>query len=349
MGTQRIFWSGIHRETGILISRSLLRIAITAIDDRKPSINLIGASTDKWLRVFIFALLILFQGSIIQDFFVLLTHGTSDGCSTVLEKARKAFSEFISEDFEECCLYCIQNGISVWDYYGTAPGDSRITAAIHELWVDFIINTVDASDIETQWYCFAYQASCLVLDSNPSIINQDDRKPSLNPCTSTGQLRYSYAYNSWQSDSLVLRLARGILFALFNAHIFLIAIILNSKEVNGVSSIRTELSETSASSRSSLLVDILFLLQRIWKGSFWTPIPRRITAVSFDRLKQKSSLVSGEFRWCTIGAEQTASIFKNGTLLSRYGLESALPFILSKLAKTSSGITVNLYLKNGAK
>lgn len=90
-----------------------------------------------------FALFILFQGSIIQDFFVLLTHGTSDGCSIVLEKARKAFSEFISEDFEECCFYCIQNEISIWDFYKTHPGDPRITADLNDLWVEFLIASAD--------------------------------------------------------------------------------------------------------------------------------------------------------------------------------------------------------------
>ena len=92
-----------------------------------------------------FAKSILFQGSIVQDFFVLLTYGSSNGRQAVLNKALHAFSKFISDDFEECCFYSIQYGISVWDYYGAAPGDSRITPALNELWVDFIIATVDKS------------------------------------------------------------------------------------------------------------------------------------------------------------------------------------------------------------
>ena len=81
----------------------------------------------------------MLQGLIPQDFFILLTSGTSEGQHVVLNKALESFSQFISDDFEECCFYCVQNQISIWDYYGTHSGDTRIPAVLNELWVEYLI------------------------------------------------------------------------------------------------------------------------------------------------------------------------------------------------------------------
>ena len=101
------------------------------------------------MRGFISALTeYLFQGTIPQDFFILLASGASEGQQSVLTKALENFSQFISDDFEECCFYCVQNQISIWDYYGTHSGDTRIPAVLNELWVEFLIQ---ASDPESQF------------------------------------------------------------------------------------------------------------------------------------------------------------------------------------------------------
>lgn len=90
----------------------------------------------------------LFLGSIPQDLFFLLTSGASEGQQSVLNKALESFSQFISDDFEECCFYCVQNHLSIWDYYGTNPGDIRIPAVLNELWVEYLIRV---SDPESQF------------------------------------------------------------------------------------------------------------------------------------------------------------------------------------------------------
>ena len=90
----------------------------------------------------------LFQGFIPQDFFILLTSGTSGVHQPVLNKALESFAQFISDDFEDCCFYCVQNQISIWDYYGTHSGDTRIPAVLNELWVEFLIQV---SDPESQF------------------------------------------------------------------------------------------------------------------------------------------------------------------------------------------------------
>ena len=101
------------------------------------------------LRGFIFSLTdYLFQALIPQDFSILLTSGVSEGEQSVLNKALESFTQFISDDFEDCCFYCVQNHISIWDYYGTNPGDNRIPAVLNELWVEFLIQ---ASDPESQF------------------------------------------------------------------------------------------------------------------------------------------------------------------------------------------------------
>jgi hypothetical protein len=87
----------------------------------------------------------LLQGLIPQDFFILLTFGTSEGQHAVLNKALESFSKFISDDFEECCFYCVKNKISIWDYYDTNPGDNRIPAVLNELWVEFLIQAASAT------------------------------------------------------------------------------------------------------------------------------------------------------------------------------------------------------------
>ena len=80
------------------------------------------------------------QDFIAQDFFGLLRTGSSDGNASVLKKALKAFSQVISEDFDYRCLYCVNNGISVWDYYCTYSGDQRIPNVLNVLWVLFLID-----------------------------------------------------------------------------------------------------------------------------------------------------------------------------------------------------------------
>jgi hypothetical protein len=90
----------------------------------------------------------LFLEPIPRDFFFLLTSGSSDGQQAVLNKALESFSQFISDDFEECCFYCVQSHISIWDYYGTNPGDNRIPAILNEMWVEYLIQ---ASDLESQF------------------------------------------------------------------------------------------------------------------------------------------------------------------------------------------------------
>ena len=87
----------------------------------------------------------LLQGLIPQDLFILLTSGASGGYQPVLNKALESFSRLISDDFEECCFYCVQNQISIWDYYGTHPGDTRIPAVLNELWVEFLIKAASAT------------------------------------------------------------------------------------------------------------------------------------------------------------------------------------------------------------
>ena len=92
------------------------------------------------LRGFILSLTdYLFQGLIQQDFFILLTSGASEGEQSVLNKALESFTQLISDDFEDCCFYCVQNQISIWDYYGTHSGDTRIPAVLNELWVEYLI------------------------------------------------------------------------------------------------------------------------------------------------------------------------------------------------------------------
>ena len=81
----------------------------------------------------------LFKGFVPQYFFILITSGTSEGLPTVLKQALESFSKFISDDFEDCCFYCVQNQISIWDYYGTHSGDTRIPAVLNELWVEYLI------------------------------------------------------------------------------------------------------------------------------------------------------------------------------------------------------------------
>ena len=81
----------------------------------------------------------LFQVLIPQDFFILLTSGVSEGEQSVLNKALESFSQFITDDFEECCFYCVQNHISIWDYYGIHSGDTRIPAVLNEMWVEYLI------------------------------------------------------------------------------------------------------------------------------------------------------------------------------------------------------------------
>ena len=78
----------------------------------------------------------------------LLTSGVSEGEQSVLNKALESFTQFISDDFEDCCFYCVQNQISIWDYYGTHSGDTRIPAVLNELWVEFLIQV---SDPESQF------------------------------------------------------------------------------------------------------------------------------------------------------------------------------------------------------
>ena len=90
----------------------------------------------------------LFHRFIPQDFFILLTSGVSEGEQSVLNKALESFTQFISDDFEDCCFYCVQNQISIWDYYGTHSGDTRIPAVLNELWVEFLIQV---SDPESQF------------------------------------------------------------------------------------------------------------------------------------------------------------------------------------------------------
>ena len=87
----------------------------------------------------------LFQGCIPQDFFILLASGASEGQHAVLSKALESFSKFISDDFEDCCFYCVQNQISFWDYYGTHSGDTRIPAVLNELWVEYLIQAATAT------------------------------------------------------------------------------------------------------------------------------------------------------------------------------------------------------------
>jgi hypothetical protein len=87
----------------------------------------------------------LLQGLIPQDLFILLTSGASEGERSVLNKALDSFSQFISDDFEECCFYSVQNQISIWDYYHTNPGDNRIPAVLNELWVEFLIQAASAT------------------------------------------------------------------------------------------------------------------------------------------------------------------------------------------------------------
>ena len=87
----------------------------------------------------------MFQALIPQDFFILLTSGVSEGEQSVLNKALESFTRFISDDFEECCFYCVQNHISIWDYYGTNPGDNRIPAVLNEMWVEYLIQAAAAT------------------------------------------------------------------------------------------------------------------------------------------------------------------------------------------------------------
>ena len=87
----------------------------------------------------------LFHRFIPQDFFILIASGTSEGLPTVLKQALESFSQFISDDFEECCFYCVQNHISIWDYYGTNPGDNRIPAVLNEMWVEYLIQAAAAT------------------------------------------------------------------------------------------------------------------------------------------------------------------------------------------------------------
>ena len=87
----------------------------------------------------------LFKGFIPQDFFILLTSGASEGEQFVLNKALESFSQSISDDFEECCFYCVQNQISIWDYYDTNPGDNRIPAVLNEMWVEYLIQAAAAT------------------------------------------------------------------------------------------------------------------------------------------------------------------------------------------------------------
>ncbi len=82
----------------------------------------------------------MYQGEIDYDFFELLTTGSSEGNDFILYRALKAFSQFISDDFDECCSYCVENGISVWDYYDTHSGNQCIPDVLNELWVRFLIN-----------------------------------------------------------------------------------------------------------------------------------------------------------------------------------------------------------------
>lgn len=97
------------------------------------------------MNSFLFPTDYLFQRFIPQDFFILLTSGASEGEQLVLNMALESFSQLISDDFEECCFYSVQNQISIWDYYDANPGDNRIPAVLNELWVEFLIQAASAT------------------------------------------------------------------------------------------------------------------------------------------------------------------------------------------------------------
>jgi hypothetical protein len=103
------------------------------------------------------------QDFIAQDFFGLPRTGSSDGNASLLKKALKAFSQVISEDFDDCCQYCIKKSISVWHYYGTYSGDPRIPNVLNELWVLFLIDQ-DAKTLKPKEASAETQKSGLSLE-----------------------------------------------------------------------------------------------------------------------------------------------------------------------------------------
>jgi len=64
----------------------------------------------------------------------------SEGSKEIYEKGIRLFSEFVSDDAEDCIVFAIDNNIAIWDFY---PDTCRHEwqDQVNDLWVSYLCRT----------------------------------------------------------------------------------------------------------------------------------------------------------------------------------------------------------------